>query len=118
MAFVKPIREIGIVISKKYSEAKKEREFNGQLYPAKEEEFLLDVISCDEDDLREDTGISNGTRADYKVDKETFDKVKFGMFAKVKYFASQYGDKPVNIKTESFELLEKAPFNFGAKNIK
>ncbi len=119
MAFVKPIREIGIVISKTHNEAREEREdFNGNKYPAREEEYIIEVISCDEDDLNEETGIFNGTRASYKVDKETFDKVRFGMFAKVKYTASQYGEKQVNVKPETFALLEKAPFNFGARNIK
>lgn len=117
MSFVKPIREIGIVISKTHSEAKEERNFNGNIYPAREEEHLVEVISCDEDDLREETGIPNGTRASYKVDKETFNKVKFGMWAKVKYTASQYGDKQISVKPETFELLEKAPINFGVRKI-
>lgn len=119
MAFVKPIREIGIVISKTHNEAKVERkDLNGNIYPPREEEFIIEVISCDEDDLKEETGITNGTRASYKVNLETFNKVKFGMFAKVKYTASQYGDKQVSVKPETFELLEKPPINFGLKNIK
>ena len=52
MAFVKPIREKGIVISKTHREAKEERtDNNGKVWPAKEEEFIVEVISCDEDDF-------------------------------------------------------------------
>ena len=41
MAFVKPIREIGIVISKSHNEAKEERkDLDGNIYPAKPEELL------------------------------------------------------------------------------
>lgn len=108
MAFVKPIRELGIVISKKHNEARAERtDMTGKLWPAKEEEFIIEVISCDEDDLKPDTGILNGTRAEYRVTKEVYDKVKFLDKAKVKYTASQYGEK-LNIRPESFELIEKS----------
>ena len=118
MAFVKPIREIGIVISKSHNEAKEERkDLDGNIYPAKPEEFIAEVVSCDEDDFNEDNGILNGTRASYKIDKETFDKVKFGAWAKVKYTASQFGEKSISIKPMNFELLEKAPVNLSLVKI-
>ena len=107
MAFVKPIREKGIVISKTHRDARPERtDNNGKVWPARDEEFVVEVISCDEDDFNKDTGILNGTRAEYKVDKETFDKVKFGDWAKVKFTASQYGEQ-LRISTESFALIQK-----------
>ena len=107
MAFVKPIRENGIVISKAYKEAREERtDLNGKVWPATAEKYVVEVISCDEDDFNKETGILNGTRAEYEVDKATFDKVKFGMWAKVKYTASQFGEK-LTIKPESFALIEK-----------
>ena len=107
MAFVKPIRENGIVISKTYKEAREERtDLNGKVWPATSEKYVVEVISCDEDDFNEKTGILNGTRAEYEVDKGTFDKVKFGDWAKVKYTASQFGEK-LTIKPESFALIEK-----------
>lgn len=106
MAFVKPIREKGIIISKSYKEAREERtDLNGKVWPKYEERYVVEVISCDEDDFNEKNGILNGTRAEYQVDKAIFDKVKFGMWAKVKYTASQYGDK-LNIKPETFALVE------------
>lgn len=106
MAFVKPIKENGIVISKTHKEAREERtDLNGKVWPKSEEKYLVEVISCDEDDFNKDTGILNGTRAEYQVDKATFDKVKFGMWAKVKYMASQFGEK-LTIKPESFSLIE------------
>lgn len=106
MAFVKPIREQGIIISKTHKEAKPARtDLNGKEWPAVEEKYVVEVISCDEDDFKKDTGILNGTRAEYEVDKATFDKVKFGMWAKVKYTASQFGEQ-LKIKPESFTLIE------------
>lgn len=106
MAFVKPIRERGIIISKTHKDAKEERtDLNGRNWPATPEKYLVEVISCDQDDFSKDTGILNGTRAEYDVDKATFDKVKFGMFADVKYTASQFGDK-MTIKPVSLNLVE------------
>ena len=108
MAFVKPIREKGIVISKTYNEAKEERkDLQGNIYPAKDEEYIVEVISCDEDDFNKDTGIPNGTRASYKVSKDVYDKVKFGDWGNVKFTASQFGEKQITIKPESFTLIEK-----------
>jgi hypothetical protein len=108
MAFVKPIREKGIVVSKKYNEPKAERkDLQGNIYPAKEEEFEVEVISCDEDDFSKDTGIPNGTRATYKVTREIFNKVKFGDWVNVKFTASQFGEKQITIKPESLTLIEK-----------
>ena len=108
MAFVKPIREQGIVISKKINEARDAGEsFDGsRKWDARPEEYIVEVISCDEDDFNEKTGILNGTRAEYKVEKAIYDKVKFGDWAKVKYTASQFGEK-LTIKPESFALIEK-----------
>ena len=58
-------------------------------------------------DFTKENGILNGTRVNYPVDKTTFDKVKFGMWAKVKFEASQYGkEKDLNIKPLAFALIE------------
>lgn len=105
--FIKPIREKGIIISKEHRDAKEARtDINGKEWPATEEQYLIEVISCDEDDFNKDTGILNGTRAYYKTDKTTFDKAKFGMWANVKFEASQYGEKQIRITPLSFVLLE------------
>lgn len=80
MAFIKPIREKGIIISKRYQEAKQARtDMNGKEWPATEEKYLVEVISCDEDDFNKETGILKGTRVEYPVDKATYEKVRFGM---------------------------------------
>lgn len=109
MAFVKPIKEQGIIISKSHIEAKPARvDYNGKEWPATEERYLVEVVSCDEDDFSKENGILNGTRVNYPVDKATFDKVKFGMWGKVKFEARQYGkDKDLNIIPLSFSLIEK-----------
>jgi len=106
MAFDKNIREKGIVISKTHNEAREARtDFNGTQWPAKEEEFLIEVISCDEEDFDKEFGIAKGTRCSYKVDKATFDKVKFGMWANVKYTMKQFGEKTTFVPV-SFALVE------------
>ena len=109
MAFVKPIREQGIVISKKHVEAREAGEsFDGsRKWEAKEEEYFVEVISCDEDDFNEKTGISNGTRCEYKVDKATYDKVKFGDWAKVNFTLQQFGNGQPQPKPETFALITK-----------
>lgn len=107
MSFVKPIREKGIVIGKRYVEAKAERtDINGKTWPASDEKYLVQVVSCDEDDFDEIKGISNGTTLEYSVNKETWDKVVFLDKVKVKYTASQFGEK-LTTKPESFELLDE-----------
>ena len=107
MAFVKPIREIGFVVSKKINEAREAgTSMDGtRKWDARPQEFIVEVISCDEDDFNIETGILNGTRAEYKVDETTYKKVKFGDWANVKYTASQFADK-LTIKPESFALRE------------
>ena len=107
-SFIKPIREKGIIISKEHREKKDARtDMTGKEWPATEEQFLVEVISCDEDDFSKDTGILNGTRVTYKVDKETYDKVKFGMWANVKYEAKQFGENQIRISPLTFALIEK-----------
>ena len=107
MALVKPIREHGIIISKIYNEAREKRtDMNGKEWPAKEEEYLLEVISCDEDDFNSVNGILNGTRCSYPVDKATYAKARFGDWVKVKFTLSQFGDQ-VRTKPESCILIEK-----------
>jgi hypothetical protein len=107
MTFVKPIREQGIVISKTHKEARSARtDMNGKEWPATEEKFLVEVISCDEDDFNNETGILNGTRAEYPVDEDTYNQVKFGDWAKVKYIASQFQDR-LSILPKEFALIQK-----------
>lgn len=106
MAFVKPIRERGIIISKHYQEAKEARtDMNGKEWPASEEKYIVEVISCDEDDFSKETGILKGTRVEYPVDKETYVKAKFGMWANVKFQANVYGDK-TNYQPLMFALIQ------------
>lgn len=109
MAFQKSIRETGIVISKELIEARDAGEsYDGsRKWDAKEEEYLVEVISCDEDDFSEKTGFPNGTRCKYKVDKATFDKVKFGDWGKVKFELVQFGNGTPTPKPISFALISK-----------
>ncbi len=104
----KPMREIGMIIAKKFVKAREAGEsFDGtRKWDAKPEEYYLDVVSCDEEDFNKIDGILNGTRLNYKVDKETYDKAKFGDWAKVKYILAQYGQN-ITPKPESCVLVEK-----------
>lgn len=105
--FVKPIREIGMVVGKKINEAREAgKSFDGsRSWDARPEEYILTVISCDEDDFNSVNGFSNRTIADYKVSKEIYDSVKFSSWGKVKYTASEYDGK-IRIKPESFVPIE------------
>lgn len=104
--FVKPIREKGIVISKVINKAREAgQSFDGtRKWDARPEEYIVTVLSCDEDDFNKETGFINRTIADYKVDKAIFDMVKFGSWGNVKYMASEYDGK-VKIQPESFTPL-------------
>ncbi len=109
--FIKPIREQGIIISKTYKEAKPARtDFNGKEWPATEEQYLIQVMSCDEDDFDKEYGIANGTLVDYPVEQNVFIKAKFGMWAKVKYKVSQFGTN-LNKTPLSLELIDKGANN-------
>ncbi len=101
----KPIREVGMIIGKKITKAREAGEsFDGtRKWDAKPEEYFLDIVSCDEEDFNKDTGILNGTRLLYKVDKTVYDLAKFGGWANVKYTLSQFG-KEVVPKAESCTL--------------
>ncbi len=104
----KPIRELGIVLGKYIKEAKAGRtDANGKIWPATPEKCLVNVISCDEDDLNKVSGIENGTICEYEVDKPTFDKIKFLDYVKVKFSLVQYGTNPVRPVPISLTLIEK-----------
>lgn len=108
MAFDKSIKEKGLIISKEHKEAKEERTgLDGRVYPATEEKYIIEVISCDEEEFDKKLGIKNGTRIYYEVDKATFDKAEFGMWANVKFKALQFGDKAVSYKGIALSLIEK-----------
>lgn len=106
--FVKPIREVGMVVSKTINEAREAgKSFDGsRSWDARPEEYVLNVISCDEDDFNKDKGFVNYTIADYKVSRDIFDSVHFGSWGKVKFTASEYDGK-IRIKAESFVPIEK-----------
>lgn len=93
---VRKIKEQGIVIFKEHREAKEERtDYNGKVWPATDEKFIVDVVSCDEDDFNSISGMPNATRAQYQVNKDVFDSIKYLDKVNVKYQISQYGE---NIK--------------------
>lgn len=110
----KPIREIGMIIAKSFTKAREAGvSFDGsRKWDAKPEEYYFDVISCDEDDFDKITGIPNGVRLKYNVDKETYDKAKFGDWVRVKYILSNKYENGKNTgelvpRPESCVLVEK-----------
>lgn len=93
---VRKIKEQGIVIFKEHREAKEERvDYSGKKWPATDEKFIIEVVSCDEDDFNTTIGMPNATRAQYQVEKEVFDTLKYLDKVNVKYQISQFGE---NIK--------------------
>ncbi len=103
----KPIRERGLVLGKTYKEAKAERVDNtGKKWPATPEKWIVNVISCDEDDLDEVSGIKNGTICDYEVEKPVFDEIKYLDYVNVKYSLVQYGTNPVRPVPISLTLID------------
>ena len=91
----KPVREIGMILSKSFTKAREAGvSFDGsRKWEAKPEEYYFDVISCDKEDFDKITGIPNGVRLTYNVDKETYEKAKFGDWVQVKYIlVSKYVD--------------------------
>ena len=96
----------GICVSKEYKEAKEERVFNGQTYPATPEKFIVKVVSCTPRLFSKETGMPKPVVLDYEIDKATYNKIKFEtwMKAKVGFTVVTYG-KDVSLKPEYFELL-------------
>lgn len=106
---VKPIRENGIILGKFIRESREAGESaDGKIkWPAREKEFVLDVISCDEDDFSKENGFGeNPTRTEYKVDEKTYNTAKYLDAVRVKY-TLRNGERGLIPKGESCVLLEK-----------
>ena len=109
MANVKLVRENGIILGKFIREAREAGESaDGKIkWPAREKEFVFEVVSCDEDIFNKETGFGEDpTKTTYKVDEETYNKAKFGDWVKVKV-SFRNGEKALIPKGESCMLLEK-----------
>ena len=109
MANVKPIRENGIILGKFIREPREAgSSADGTIkWRARKKEFVLDVISCDEDDFNKDTGFGeNPTRTEYKVDEKTYNTAKYLDSVRVKYFLRN-GERGLVPKGDSCVLLEK-----------
>lgn len=105
---VKTVRENGMILSKHINEAREAGEsLDGKFkWDAREKEYILDVISCDEEDFNKVNGFLNATRTEYKVDETTYNKAKFGDWAKVRYFLRN-GATGLIPKGDSLVLIEK-----------
>lgn len=93
MAILRPILEEGIVVSKVHKDAMESfKSSSGEVVPAQPEKFVVKVISSYE--CTPDKGMSDPTILDYKVEKELFDKLKFGTKVRVKFNMSSASEKP------------------------
>ena len=96
----RPISEEGIVLSKKYAEAKEARKMNingvEKEFPATEEKYLVTVASSYECDAV--NGLKSVTVLEYPVDKATFDKIKYQTAVTVTYIMTSYKTSPVSLK--------------------
>ena len=95
------IMEKGMVLEKIFKKATDAfTGSDGCAVAAQPDRYILKCISGE--DFSEVDGYSQSTVLEYKVDKATFDKAKFGTNALVKYIVSNYG-----AKADSLELINK-----------
>lgn len=95
------IMEKGMVLEKIFKKATDAfTGSDGRSVAAQPDRYILKCISGE--DFSEVDGYSQSTVLEYKVDKATFDKAKFGTNALVKYEVSNYG-----AKADSLELINK-----------
>ena len=93
-------KEEGMVLEKIYREPTEEKIYNGQKIEAQPERFYVTCASSSNFD--KDNGFNEGLYLQYKVDKELFEKLKFG--TKVLVTCDVSGERP---RAVSVELLEK-----------
>lgn len=90
------ICEEGVVLEKIHKDATEEfKGQDGRVVPAQPDRYSLKVISGES--FKKETGFSNSTVLEYKVDKALFDKVLAYTPVVVKYELSTYGTKPVSL---------------------
>lgn len=97
----------GIIVSKEYREAKEERTFEGRIYPATPEKFIVKVVSCTAQKFSIENGMSKPVFLDYEVSKEVYAKIKFNnwMKARVGITVVSFG-KEMTLKPEGLTLLQ------------
>lgn len=107
MANVKPIRENGIVLGKCINEAREAGEsLDGSIkWAAREKQFVLKIISCDEEEFSKINGFVNETILDYVVDETTYNKAKLFDWCAVKY-ELRNGEKGLKGKALGCALIE------------
>lgn len=92
------IRENGVVLEKIFKEATEEfKASDGRVVPAQPDRYILKCVSGES--FLKEKGFSQSTVLEYKVDKQTFDKVVAYSPVIVKYEVSNYG-----VKADSIEL--------------
>jgi len=93
--------ERGLVLSKTIVPARESMVINGNVLEAKEETFVVSIISSPEFDDK--MGYVNGVTMNYPIEKSLFDKTNFGDIVSCKYEFSQYGTTPI-----SYEIITPA----------
>lgn len=92
------IRENGVVLEKIFKEATDEfKASDGRVVPAQPDRYILKCVSGES--FSKEKGFLQSTVLEYKVDKQTFDKVVAYSPVIVKYEVSNYG-----VKADSIEL--------------
>lgn len=88
--------EKGMVTEKIYREATEERIYNGQKVEAQPEKYMVVCVSSNV--FNPEDGYIDGVYLQYKVDKVTYDKLKFGSKVLVTYDMSGNIKRAVSVE--------------------
>ena len=94
---IRPIMENGKVLNKEFKAAMDSfKGSDGSVVPAQPDRYVVKVISSYK--FTKEEGYERPTILDYKVDKETFDRLTYGTDVQVVYEMSTAGsNKPVSL---------------------
>lgn len=107
----KLIKEVGFVLGKHINEARSAgQNFDGSIkWDARDEEYIVSVYSADEVFFNKIDGFSQPkytTFLEYKVDKNIYDKIKFGDWVNVRYISSEFKGE-IRYTDKVLSLFEK-----------
>ena len=93
----RPVQESGIVIAKEFKKAMESfTGSDGRVVPAQPDRYVVTAVSSYE--FSQEEGYKNPAILDYKVEKEVFEKIKFGTKVVVVYeMSNSNSPKPISL---------------------